>query len=176
MAKSFKKYKLCKKLTKEAVFINSKNLPNPPLKLDIRQNFTIIPNSSARKYDAESGRWLQKDPIRFQGGDTNLYGYVGQDPINNIDPSGLYTLGQFLNNVAIGFVAAISVGAVAGIVNPVIAIPVAIGTGVAVVGIRTAIDLFNEGVEDFDKNTRSPASEPPKAVTSPPKRKKPICP
>ena len=29
------------------------------------------------------------DPIRFQGGDTNLYGYVVDDPVNRIDPSGL---------------------------------------------------------------------------------------
>jgi len=43
----------------------------------------------ARDYDSSVGRWTAKDPIRFDGGDTNLYGYVMQDPINLIDPSGL---------------------------------------------------------------------------------------
>lgn len=42
----------------------------------------------ARDYDPEIGRWLSKDPIRFKGGDTNLYGYVVQDPVNFIDPKG----------------------------------------------------------------------------------------
>jgi RHS repeat-associated protein len=43
----------------------------------------------AREYDGKTGRWMQKDPIRFAGGDSNLYAYVGGDPVNFIDPSGL---------------------------------------------------------------------------------------
>ena len=43
----------------------------------------------ARDYDATVGRWLTRDPILFEGGDTNLYAYVGGDPVNFVDPSGL---------------------------------------------------------------------------------------
>lgn len=43
----------------------------------------------ARDYDAETGRWTAKDPSLFDGGDTNLYGYVLGDPLNVSDPSGL---------------------------------------------------------------------------------------
>ena len=32
---------------------------------------------------------MSKDPTRFKGGDTNLYGYVMNDPINHRDPKGL---------------------------------------------------------------------------------------
>lgn len=42
-----------------------------------------------RDYDTETGRWLAKDPIFFAGGDTNLYGYCVNDPVNFIDPEGL---------------------------------------------------------------------------------------
>jgi RHS repeat-associated protein len=42
----------------------------------------------ARDYDAETGRWTAKDPIRFKGGAANLYGYVQADPVNFIDPTG----------------------------------------------------------------------------------------
>lgn len=44
----------------------------------------------ARDYDPEVGRWILKDPIRFDGEDPNLYGYVLQDPINFIDPTGKF--------------------------------------------------------------------------------------
>ncbi|NJM09961.1 MAG: RHS repeat-associated core domain-containing protein [Bdellovibrionaceae bacterium] len=44
----------------------------------------------ARVYDPEIGRWISKDPILFGGGDTNLYGYVMNDPVNFIDPKGLF--------------------------------------------------------------------------------------
>ena len=32
---------------------------------------------------------MSKDPIGFSGGDGNLYRYVGSDPVNSIDPTGL---------------------------------------------------------------------------------------
>lgn len=44
----------------------------------------------ARDYDAFTGRWTSKDPIRFAGRDTNLYGYALSDPINLVDPRGLW--------------------------------------------------------------------------------------
>ena len=46
-------------------------------------------NFAYRDYDPTLGRWMSKDPLLFRGGDTNLYGYVSNDPINFIDPSGL---------------------------------------------------------------------------------------
>ena len=42
----------------------------------------------ARDYDPEVGRWTAKDPIRWGGGQLNLYVYVGDDPINYNDATG----------------------------------------------------------------------------------------
>jgi RHS repeat-associated protein len=44
----------------------------------------------ARDYDARTGRWTAKDPIRWQGDQENLYVYLGGDPANWVDPSGLW--------------------------------------------------------------------------------------
>ena len=44
-----------------------------------------------RAYDADLGRWLSRDPIGEKGG-LNLYGYVGNDPMNGVDPLGLFDL------------------------------------------------------------------------------------
>ena len=41
-----------------------------------------------RAYDAELGRWLNRDPLGYAAG-VNLYGYVLGDPINRWDPLGL---------------------------------------------------------------------------------------
>ncbi|MDD5452109.1 MAG: RHS repeat-associated core domain-containing protein [Desulfovibrionales bacterium] len=43
----------------------------------------------ARYYDPNVGRFISEDPIGFEGGDVNLYAYVGNNPIMLIDPLGL---------------------------------------------------------------------------------------
>jgi RHS repeat-associated protein len=50
---------------------------------------TKLVRFGARDYDASVGRWTCKDPIGFGGNQANFYCYVGNDPINWIDPSGL---------------------------------------------------------------------------------------
>ena len=45
----------------------------------------------ARIYSPVLGRFLQPDPIGTHGG-VNLYTYVSNDPLNNADPYGTYTL------------------------------------------------------------------------------------
>jgi RHS repeat-associated protein len=42
-----------------------------------------------RVYSQSLGRCLQTDPIRFEGGDRNLYRYAGNRPLRFIDPLGL---------------------------------------------------------------------------------------
>jgi RHS repeat-associated protein len=50
---------------------------------------TKLVRFGTRDYDAETGRFATKDPIRFAGGDGNAYVYVWNDPVNFIDPVGL---------------------------------------------------------------------------------------
>ena len=42
----------------------------------------------ARDYDAESGRWAARDPVRFDGG-WNSFEYASGDPLNRVDVNGL---------------------------------------------------------------------------------------
>ena len=42
----------------------------------------------ARDYDPSIGRWTASDPIRFEGGDADLYRYVADDPVDRTDPAG----------------------------------------------------------------------------------------
>ena len=57
-----------------------------------------------RDYDPDIGRWTAKDPIFFAGGDTDLYGYCLNDPVNLIDVMGLASeFGYMLRAFGRGF-------------------------------------------------------------------------
>jgi RHS repeat-associated protein len=55
----------------------------------------------ARTYDPRLGRFLQPDPIGYGDG-MNRYGYVGGDPVNKVDPTGLFLRTPRLEGVDMG--------------------------------------------------------------------------
>ncbi|MFH2011590.1 MAG: RHS repeat-associated core domain-containing protein [Pseudomonadota bacterium] len=62
-----------------------------------------------RDYDPDVGIWTAKDPILFAGGDTDLYGYVLNDPVNLVDPEGLWYVDVGFNLPAFGPFGGISI-------------------------------------------------------------------
>ena len=66
---------------------------------------TKLTRFGARDFDAQTGSWTAKDPIRFEGSDLSLYGYSLEDPINSGDPTGTSNLSQYaiiLGKVSVG--------------------------------------------------------------------------
>jgi RHS repeat-associated protein len=54
-----------------------------------REPLVGLQYNRGRWYDPVTGRWTSQDPMGFGAGDANLYRYVGNDPTNETDPSGL---------------------------------------------------------------------------------------
>lgn len=50
---------------------------------------TGLSDNRARWYEPGSGKFINEDPSGFMGEDVNLFRYVGNDPLNQVDPSGL---------------------------------------------------------------------------------------
>ena len=94
----------------------------------------------ARDFDPTIGRWTAKDPIDFAGGDVNLYGYVQNNPVNFVDPFGLWT---FSGGFGLGYAVKIKVGYNSNRWT----IGFGVGEGVGLVG---SIDLSNKPPSSAD--------------------------
>ncbi len=84
---------------------NASTLSNPRFPGQYHDRSTDLYYNMFRQYQPTLGRYITPDPIGIAGG-LNLYGYAGQNPINYIDPMGLYSLGEFGDDAAqfmIGF-------------------------------------------------------------------------
>jgi RHS repeat-associated protein len=84
----------------------------------------------ARDYDARTGRWTGKDPMGFGGGQVNLYVYVGNDPVNNLDFNGLLSRACIRSGVGAAAACALAVAACSA-AETGIAIPVCLAAGLA---------------------------------------------
>ncbi len=71
----------------------------------------------ARYYDPKTGRFITEDPLGFASGTTNLYSYVGNNPLNWVDPWGL----SWRSVVLGGTSTALNTAALATVWNPPLA-------------------------------------------------------
>lgn len=52
-----------------------------------------------RYYNPELGRYMEPDPLALEAG-LNMFAYAGNNPVMNVDPSGLASVGQILDDSA----------------------------------------------------------------------------
>jgi RHS repeat-associated protein len=86
--------------------------PDRPFQFTGRENDGIadLYYYRARYYSPGQHRFLSPDSIGFFGGDTNLYSYVFDDPLNFTDPTG-ESVGLALKGIAVGLAASCANGA-----------------------------------------------------------------
>jgi RHS repeat-associated protein len=58
----------------------------------LRDDVTKLTRFGLRDYEPSTGRWTARDPSLLGGGQINLYQYVANDPVSNVDPSGLASI------------------------------------------------------------------------------------
>ena len=87
-----------------------------------------------RYYSPDLGRYLSRDPIGLPGG-LNLYAYVNNDPVNAVDPLGLWSWAA----VAAGVVTAIVVVALAPLTGPLLVLAAGAAAGAAFYSVNEAV-------------------------------------
>lgn len=137
-------------------------------------NDTKLLKFGARSYDPEVGRWINKDPILFDGGDTNIYSYVLNDPINLIDPEGKSWKDVSVRNL-LGGGLLFTVGTAAVITapaNPLGAIGAVVGAGAAISGVG----MIKNEYDNFIKDDGYSDGESPNTPVFPPSANATKCP
>jgi RHS repeat-associated protein len=74
-----------------AVTASTENVPNPFTFVGahgVMDEGNGLYYMKSRHYDSAISTFIQKDPIGFSGGTTNLYSYVANNPVGNSDPDG----------------------------------------------------------------------------------------
>ncbi len=119
----------------------------------------------ARYYDADIGRFISEDPIRFEGG-INLYAYVGGNPVNWVDPLGLINWGK----VGLGAIEATAGGL--GITLAATSEVGSLGTATIVAGTIAAFSVpaLSHGVSEIiagflESNSPIPSASGPSVAT-----------
>jgi len=99
----------------------------------------------ARYYDPEVGRFVSEDPIGFEGGDVNLYAYVGGNPVMFVDPEGLLNLRRVLSGTAMAVGGAVEIYGAATMEVGTVGMGTAAAVGLAGFGVPA----FSAGVSEI---------------------------
>jgi RHS repeat-associated protein len=87
-------------------------LANQPMRFSTKyyDPETGLSDFGYRFYRADVGKWLNRDPIGERGG-ISLYNYVNDNPINTVDPLGLWTVNiGFSGSINIPMIGSVGIG------------------------------------------------------------------
>jgi RHS repeat-associated protein len=111
-----------------------------------RSDVTTLDYAVNRFYSPQQGRFTQVDPIEMSASSLtnpqtlNLYSYCGNDPINHVDPDGLF-FGKLFGWIGKAFKFLFKVAAVALVVAAIVVLPGSAVAGLALLGLAGAAGL-----------------------------------